>query len=169
MNWTITPNAWWWLLNEWLQQVVINSQCTHDNVKQCESDYSASNCKPVAKSVVCDCLVILVTFQIAYIKLWLTTLLSVSSNSLYCSVECGIAPYTPVASTSHLFPGTWYLVGIDDKHRRRYDRVPLSQEESCVNGVWWTVCMWLFTCDPSCIIFFVLSVLHYVNVSGACE
>jgi len=81
------------------------------------------------------------------------TSVCVSSNSLYCSVECGIAPYTPVASTSHLFPGTWYLVGIDDKHRRRYDRVPLSQEESCVNGVWWTVCMWLFTCDPSCIIF----------------
>jgi len=41
----------------------------------------------------------------------------------------------PVASTELLFPGTWYLVDVDDKHRRRYDRVPLSQTQSCVNGV----------------------------------
>jgi len=54
---------------------------------------------------------------------------------LHCSVECCVAPYTPVASTEHLFPGTWYLVDVDDKHRRRYDRVPLSPEKSCVNGV----------------------------------
>lgn len=44
------------------------------------------------------------------------------------------APYRPVATTEHLFPGTWYLVDIDDKHRRRYDRVPLSPAQSCING-----------------------------------
>ena len=25
-----------------------------------------------------------------------------------------------------LFPGTWYLVSVDDKHRRMYDRKPLA-------------------------------------------
>jgi len=55
-----------------------------------------------------------------------------------CSVYCAVAPYTPVATTEHLFPGTWYLVDIDDKHRRRYDKVPMSQAQSCVNGSWWT-------------------------------
>jgi hydroxymethylglutaryl-CoA synthase len=34
------------------------------------------------------------------------------------------APYAPVGSTEQLFPGTWYLVGIDEKHRRQYARVP---------------------------------------------
>lgn len=34
------------------------------------------------------------------------------------------APYSPVGSTDHLFPGTWYLTDIDDKHRRRYERKP---------------------------------------------
>ncbi len=29
---------------------------------------------------------------------------------------------TPVSS---LFPGTWYLVEVDDKHRRVYDRKPV--------------------------------------------
>ncbi|VDI20080.1 hydroxymethylglutaryl-CoA synthase [Mytilus galloprovincialis] len=32
------------------------------------------------------------------------------------------APYTPIQSTDHLFPGTWYLTEIDSKHRRTYQR-----------------------------------------------
>ena len=31
-----------------------------------------------------------------------------------------LAPYTPVGSVNDLFPGTWYLTDIDDKHRRKY-------------------------------------------------
>lgn len=31
-----------------------------------------------------------------------------------------LAPYTPVGVTSDLFPGTWYLTAVDDKHRRQY-------------------------------------------------
>ena len=36
------------------------------------------------------------------------------------------APYTPVGDTSDLFPGTWYLTEVDDKHRRKYSRTPLT-------------------------------------------
>jgi len=36
------------------------------------------------------------------------------------------APFTPQGPTSELFPGTWYLVAVDEKHRRTYDRVPLG-------------------------------------------
>ncbi|XP_037046869.1 hydroxymethylglutaryl-CoA synthase 1 [Bradysia coprophila] len=35
------------------------------------------------------------------------------------------APYEPVGSVDNLFPGTFYLKSIDDKHRRNYDCVPL--------------------------------------------
>ena len=34
------------------------------------------------------------------------------------------APYKPVGSTEHLFPGTWYLIDVDNKHRRKYERKP---------------------------------------------
>ena len=30
------------------------------------------------------------------------------------------APYAPVGSVGVLFPGTWYLTAVDDKHRREY-------------------------------------------------
>ncbi|XP_033737044.1 hydroxymethylglutaryl-CoA synthase 1-like isoform X2 [Pecten maximus] len=33
------------------------------------------------------------------------------------------APYVPVGPIDTLFPGTWYLTGIDGMHRRSYDRV----------------------------------------------
>ncbi|XP_053394830.1 hydroxymethylglutaryl-CoA synthase 1-like isoform X3 [Mercenaria mercenaria] len=36
------------------------------------------------------------------------------------------APYKPVGNTEHIFPGTWYLTDIDDKHRRKYERKPLQ-------------------------------------------
>ncbi|XP_044734844.1 hydroxymethylglutaryl-CoA synthase 1 [Chrysoperla carnea] len=33
------------------------------------------------------------------------------------------APYTPVGSIEHLFPGTYYLKQVDELHRRSYERV----------------------------------------------
>lgn len=36
------------------------------------------------------------------------------------------APFSPLGPTSNMFPGTWYLTNIDEKHRRTYDRVPLG-------------------------------------------
>jgi hydroxymethylglutaryl-CoA synthase len=47
------------------------------------------------------------------------------------------APYSPVGSTEQLFPGTWYLVSIDEKHRRQYARVPsklATNNHSYLNG-----------------------------------
>ncbi|KAM6985736.1 hydroxymethylglutaryl-CoA synthase, cytoplasmic [Aplochiton taeniatus] len=37
-----------------------------------------------------------------------------------------IAPYAPQGSVEELFPGTWYLSRVDEKHRREYARQPLS-------------------------------------------
>lgn len=36
-----------------------------------------------------------------------------------------IAPYMPQGSVDELFPGTWYLSQVDEKHRREYARQPL--------------------------------------------
>ncbi len=33
------------------------------------------------------------------------------------------APYVPTGSTADLFPSTFYLTSVDDKHRRAYGRV----------------------------------------------
>jgi len=33
------------------------------------------------------------------------------------------APYSPVGDLEQLFPGTYYLQGVDDKHRREYGRI----------------------------------------------
>lgn len=38
-----------------------------------------------------------------------------------------LAPYTPVGPVESLFPGTWYLTGVDGMHRRKYERKPLMQ------------------------------------------
>ena len=35
-----------------------------------------------------------------------------------------LAPYQPVGDPSQLFPGTYYLTKVDEKHRRSYVRVP---------------------------------------------
>lgn len=49
-------------------------------------------------------------------------------------------PYTPAGSVSDLFPGTYYLTSVDEKHRRQYDRVPptsttpLHTLTPCING-----------------------------------
>lgn len=38
------------------------------------------------------------------------------------ATKYGQAPMTPDGSIADLLPGTYYLVGVDDKHRRTYDR-----------------------------------------------
>jgi len=37
------------------------------------------------------------------------------------------APYAPKADVDNMFPGTWFIESIDDKHRRQYARVPIPQ------------------------------------------
>lgn len=37
-----------------------------------------------------------------------------------------LAPYAPTGSLSDLFPGTFYLTNVDEKHRRTYERVPVD-------------------------------------------
>ena len=34
-----------------------------------------------------------------------------------------MAPYTPLGSLDQLWPGTYYLTAVDDKHRRLYARL----------------------------------------------
>ncbi|KAK7100645.1 hydroxymethylglutaryl-CoA synthase 1-like [Littorina saxatilis] len=41
-----------------------------------------------------------------------------------------LAPYKPVSTVDHLFPGTWYLTEVDSMHRRKYERKPLSDTVS---------------------------------------
>ena len=38
------------------------------------------------------------------------------------------ACYVPRGSVEDLFPGTWYLTRVDDKHRREYARRPLDHD-----------------------------------------
>jgi hydroxymethylglutaryl-CoA synthase len=40
------------------------------------------------------------------------------------------SPYSPAGPVDNMFPGTWYLESIDDKHRRQYSRTPAP----AVNG-----------------------------------
>jgi len=35
-----------------------------------------------------------------------------------------LAPYTPVSPVDKLFPGTYFLDSVDEKHKRKYTRVP---------------------------------------------
>ncbi|XP_023027228.1 HMG Coenzyme A synthase [Leptinotarsa decemlineata] len=39
---------------------------------------------------------------------------------------CHKAPYEPISSLESFLPGTYYLVKIDEKHRRFYERIPLA-------------------------------------------
>ncbi|XP_073334433.1 hydroxymethylglutaryl-CoA synthase, cytoplasmic isoform X1 [Pagrus major] len=39
-----------------------------------------------------------------------------------------LASYVPRGSVEDLFPGTWYLTRVDDKHRREYSRRPLDND-----------------------------------------
>mmetsp|Transcript_25168 Transcript_25168/g.25373 ORF Transcript_25168/g.25373 Transcript_25168/m.25373 type:complete len:472 (+) Transcript_25168:85-1500(+) len=38
----------------------------------------------------------------------------------------GVAPLVPEGQMENLFPGTFYLTGVDEKHRRRYARTPVA-------------------------------------------
>lgn len=38
---------------------------------------------------------------------------------------CHSAPYEPTGTTKSFFPGTYYLIKIDEQHRRYYDRIPV--------------------------------------------
>ncbi len=40
-----------------------------------------------------------------------------------------LAPYTPSGDISKLYPDTYYLASIDDKHRRVYERVAPSNRD----------------------------------------
>ncbi len=44
------------------------------------------------------------------------------------------APYQPSTDPSGLFPGTYYLASVDDKHRRSYKKVPDTPEPMQMNG-----------------------------------
>jgi len=40
------------------------------------------------------------------------------------AIDC--VPFQPAGEVESMFPGTWYLTQIDEKHRRTYDRVPVG-------------------------------------------
>jgi len=47
-----------------------------------------------------------------------------------------LAPYTPVSTTDDMFPGTWYLTQVDDKHRRTYAYTSLvANQHNTLNTV----------------------------------
>ena len=41
-----------------------------------------------------------------------------------------LAPYKPVGSREALHPGTFFLTEVDDKHRRKYERVPPKPDKA---------------------------------------
>ena len=41
-----------------------------------------------------------------------------------------LAPYKPVGDPNQLFPGTYYLTNVDEKHRRSYIRIPPQSPSS---------------------------------------
>ncbi|XP_047229394.1 hydroxymethylglutaryl-CoA synthase, cytoplasmic [Girardinichthys multiradiatus] len=54
---------------------------------------------------------------------------SVFSESMKLREETHhLASYVPRSSVDDLFPGTWYLTRVDDKHRREYARRPLDDD-----------------------------------------
>lgn len=46
----------------------------------------------------------------------------------HCLLSVHTASYVPRGSVEDLFPGTWYLTRVDDKHRREYARRPLDDD-----------------------------------------
>ncbi|XP_064410485.1 hydroxymethylglutaryl-CoA synthase, cytoplasmic [Latimeria chalumnae] len=46
-----------------------------------------------------------------------------------------LANYIPQGSVDDLFPGTWYLIRVDEKHRRQYARRPLIEDGPLEAGV----------------------------------
>lgn len=49
-----------------------------------------------------------------------------------------IAPYVPQSGSNSLFPNTFYLVSVDDRHRRVYKQVPEIPEvvKTASNGIY---------------------------------
>ena len=45
------------------------------------------------------------------------------------------APYVPQGKATDLFPGTFYLTAVDDKHRRAYSQVSDEMSATVTNGV----------------------------------
>ena len=45
------------------------------------------------------------------------------------------APYVPQGKATDLFPGTFYLTAVDDKHRRAYSQVFKEMSQTVTNGV----------------------------------
>lgn len=41
--------------------------------------------------------------------------------------NCHVVPFTPTSSTHTMFPGTYYLKEIDEKHRRTYERLAFTE------------------------------------------
>jgi len=41
------------------------------------------------------------------------------------AAKYGKAPMTPEGDVANLLPGTYYLTGINERHHRAYERVPL--------------------------------------------
>ena len=41
--------------------------------------------------------------------------------------NCHVVPFEPQSSTEQMFPGTYYLQGVDDKYRRSYKRTGFSE------------------------------------------
>lgn len=39
--------------------------------------------------------------------------------------------YIPTGSIQDLFPGSYYLISIDSMYRRKYERLPVSEEPNC--------------------------------------
>lgn len=61
-----------------------------------------------------------------------------------------------MADTDTLFPGTFYLTDVDEKHRRKYERKPLiestcaNDEQLCIAKTLFKVsCLYVLNCNDS--------------------
>lgn len=63
------------------------------------------------------------------INIWFYNVYSTICVWLICDFILFTAPYKPVGDNRHLFPGTWYLIDVDNKHRRKYERKPIQPAE----------------------------------------
>lgn len=70
--------------------------------------------------------------NLSYVKPLLDRRISISPEEFTRIMEireknCHKAPYTPVGPIDTLFPGTYYLDSVDDKHRRTYKRIAVDK------------------------------------------
>lgn len=92
------------------------------------SMYSITVTKECSKNSPLDKLV----SNLSYVKPLLDKRVCISPESFTKIMEirehnCHKAPYIPVSPIDSLFPGTYYLDSIDEKHRRTYKRTPLEK------------------------------------------